>query len=105
MTPRPVENRESAFARFAERYSAAKGEPAPTAFAQAAARNDLILEDDEAPRLPRAAAATAARLSPAAAARMERLQALARPRPAAKPDARLDDDLFEAPRRAAGGQR
>jgi hypothetical protein len=104
--PRPAENRESAFARFAERYSAAKGEPAPTALAEAAARNDLILEDDEAPRLPRAAAAATARLSPAAAARMERLQALARPRPGTlKPDARLDDDLFEAPRRASGGQR
>jgi Domain of unknown function (DUF6468) len=102
---RPAENRESAFARFAERYSAAKGEPAPTALAEAAARNDLILEDDEAPRLPRAAAAATVRLSPTAAARMERLQALARPRPTVKPDARLDDDLFEAPRRAAGGLR
>ena len=102
---RPAESRESAFARFAERYSAAKGEPAPPALAEAAARNDLILEDDEAPRLPRAAAAATVRLSPTAAARMERLQALARPRPTVKPDARLDDDLFEAPRRAAGGLR
>ena len=97
---RPAENRESAFARFAERYGASKTGPSPTALAEAAARNDLILEDDEAPTL-RAAPVT--RLPPAAAARMERLQALARPRPApAKP---ADEDLFEAPRRAAGGLR
>ncbi|MEJ0064538.1 MAG: hypothetical protein WDM85_03235 [Caulobacteraceae bacterium] len=48
------EPREPAFARFAERYSAAKGEPAPAALAEAVARNDLILEDDEAPRAARA---------------------------------------------------
>jgi hypothetical protein len=100
---RPAENRESAFARFAERYGAAKPGPSPAAIAEAAARNDLILEDDE--RLaPRAAAIP--QLSPAAAARMERLQALARPRPTpAKLNTGPDDELFEAPRRAAGGLR
>jgi hypothetical protein len=101
--PRPGESREAAFARFAERYGSAKGGPSPTAIAEAAARNDLILEDDESPA-PRPAPAV--RLSPEAAARMERLQALARPRPqAAKLGLRADDDLFEAPRRAAGGLR
>jgi hypothetical protein len=102
---RPAESRESAFARFAERYGAVKTSHSPSALAEAAARNDLILEDDEAPAA-RPAPEAITRLSPAAAARMERLQALARPRPApAKPDARADDDLFEAPRRAAGGLR
>jgi hypothetical protein len=101
---RPQEARESAYARFAERYSAANAGPAQSALIEAAARNDLILEDDEAPA-PTPRAAPIVQLSPAAAARMERLQALARPRPAAKPDTRLDDDLFEAPRRAAGGLR
>ena len=62
-------------------------------------------EDDEAPAATAPRPAPVVQLSPAAAARMERLQALARPRPGAKPDARLDDDLFEAPRRAAGGLR
>ncbi len=101
---RPADSRESAFARFAERYSASKSGPSPTALAEAAARNDLILEADEAPA-PRAAAPVV-QLSPAAAARLERLQALARPRPApARPIASLDEELFEAPRRAAGGLR
>jgi hypothetical protein len=100
---RPAENRESAFARFAERYGAAKSGASPAAIAEAAARNDLILEDDAAPA-PRATAIT--QLSPAAAARMERLQALARPRPTpAKLNTGPDDELFEAPRRAAGGLR
>jgi hypothetical protein len=100
---RPAENRESAFARFAERYGAAKSGPSPAAIAEAAARNDLILEDDERPA---ARAAAVAQLSPAAAARMERLQALARPRPTpAKLNTGPDDELFEAPRRAAGGLR
>jgi hypothetical protein len=104
MAPRPAETRESAFARFAERYGASKTGPSPAALVEAAARNDLILEDDETPATaPRPAPVV--QLSPAAAARMERLQALARPRPVAKLEARLDDDLFEAPRRAAGGQR
>jgi Domain of unknown function (DUF6468) len=102
---RPADNRETAFARFAERYSASKAGPSPSALAEAAARNDLILEDDDAPAPPTQRPAPVPQLSPAAAARMERLQALARPRPAAKPDARLDDDLFEAPRRAVGGLR
>jgi hypothetical protein len=112
--PRPAENRESAFARFAERYSASRAGPSPSALAEASARNDLILEDEGEPA-PLATPAPRpvltprpspfAQLSPAAAARMERLQALARPRPATKPDAPLDDDLFEAPRRLAGGQR
>lgn len=100
---RPAENRESAFARFAERYGSGKAGPSPAAIAEAAARNDLILEDDERPA-PRAAAIP--QLSPAAAARMERLQALARPRPApSKLNTGPDDELFEAPRRAAGGLR
>jgi hypothetical protein len=102
---RPAEPRESAFARFAERYGSARSGPSPTAIAEAAARNDLILEDEEIPAA-RAAPEPITRLPPAAAARMERLQALARPRPAAaKPDGRADEDLFEAPRRAAGGFR
>jgi hypothetical protein len=103
---RPAESRESAFARFAERYGQTKAGPSPAALADAAARNDLILEDDETPAA-RATSAAIARLSPEAAARMERLQALARPRPAAaQPAGRADDDLFEAPpRRAAGGFR
>jgi Domain of unknown function (DUF6468) len=102
---RPAEPRESAFARFAERYGSTRAGPSPTALSEAAARNDLILEDEEAPTL-RSVSEAITRLPPAAAARMERLQALARPRPAAaKPDARADEDLFEAPRRAAGGFR
>jgi len=102
--PATAENRGSAFARFAERYGAAKAGPPPSALAEAAARNDLILEDEEAPPAPRAQPVV--QLSPAAAARMERLQALARPRPAAaKLGVRADDELFEAPRRAAGGLR
>jgi len=102
---RPAESRESAFARFAERYGAAKSGHSPSVLAEAAARNDLILEDDAAPAA-RPPSEAIARLSPAAAARMERLQALARPRPAAsKPDARNDDELFETPRRAVGGLR
>jgi hypothetical protein len=100
---RPAEPRESAFARFAERYGAVKGGPSPVALAEAAARNDLILEDDEPPS-PRAPA-PAVQLSPAAAARLERLQALARPRPAPARPMQSDDELFETPRRAAGGLR
>jgi hypothetical protein len=103
---RPAESRESAFARFAERYGHAKAGPSPAALADAAARNDLILEDEETPAA-RTTSAAIARLSPEAAARMERLQALARPRPAqARPVGRADDDLFDAPpHRAAGGFR
>ena len=107
---RPDESRETAFARFAERYGSAKSAHSPSALAEAAARNDLILDDVAPPSSPAPSALTQngalARLSPAAAARMERLQALARPRPAtSKPDVRGDDELFEAPRRAAGGLR
>jgi len=103
---RPAESRDSVFARFAERYGQAKAGPSPAALADAAARNDLILEDDETPAA-RPTSPAIARLSPEAAARMERLQALARPRPQpAQPAGRADEDLFEAPpRRAAGGFR
>jgi hypothetical protein len=104
---RPAESRESAFARFAERYGAKGGLPVQ-ALAQAAARNDLILEDEAPP--PRAASvAAAARIAPEAVARIERLRALARtPAPAAsRARAPADDELFDAPapRRAAGGLR
>ena len=103
---RPFQTRETAFARFAERYGARPAQQPLAALAEAAARNDLILEDEEeaAP-----APAAAPRISAEAAARIARLQALARPRPAAAtaPIARAtDDDLFEAPpRRAAGALR
>jgi hypothetical protein len=105
--PRPL-TRESAFARFAERYGAKQPTQQPlSAFAEAAARNDLILEDEEELEPPPAPAAT--RLPADAAARIARLQALARPRPtaaAAAPAPRVsDDDLFEAPLRRAGGLR
>lgn len=98
------QTRETAFARFAERYNAGvRGNP--PALVEAAARNDLILEDDEADDAP------ASRLAPDVVARFERLRALARsPRAAAaapRPSV-SDDDLFEAPaplRRAAGGYR
>ncbi len=100
--------RDSAFVRFAERYGAAKSAPAPSARAEAGARNDLILED-EAP-----AAAPAPRIAPEAIARIERLRAFGRPPSAASVAAArpvllraADDELFDppAPRRAAGGQR
>jgi len=99
--PRPAQTRESAFSRFAERYGA---KPMPSALAEAAARNDLILEDDDEP-----AAAPAPRIAPEAIARIERLRAFGRPsspspaRPA--PLRPADDELFDAPepRRAAGG--
>jgi hypothetical protein len=99
---RPQPARDSAFARFAERYGARSPQQPLAALAEAAARNDLILEDEEPPAPP-----PAARISPDAAARIARLQALARPRPAAAPqDRSADDDLFEdAPRRAAAGLR
>jgi hypothetical protein len=105
-SPRPGESRDSAFARFAERYGSTKPGPSPSALADAAARNDLILEDDEQP-VRRPTSTPSVRLSPEAAARMERLQALARPRPSpAKPNSSADEDLFEGPpRRLAGGFR
>jgi Domain of unknown function (DUF6468) len=107
--PKPVPElaaavtRESAAQRFSERFGALRAAAAPTSpIAQAAARNDLILEDDAPATItPRPALV-------AANDRLERLRALARPRPeAAKPRPRLDDDLFELgePRRAAGGAR
>ena len=103
--PRPTATRDSAFARFAERYGAKGAQQPLSALAEANARNDLILEDDEEPAPP----AVAPRISAEAAVRIARLQALARPRPpaAAAPAPRLtDDDLFEAPpRRAVGGLR
>lgn len=99
---RPLQTRESAFARFAERYAARPVHQPLAALAEAAARNDLILEDeDDAARTP-----SAVRLPADAAARIARLQALARPRPtaAAPGNTRADDDLFDAsPRRVAGG--
>jgi Domain of unknown function (DUF6468) len=109
---RPFQTRDSAFARFAERYGAKTGPQQPlSALAEAAARNDLILEDEEeaAPARTASPAPSAARIPADAAARIARLQALARPRPAtaAAPISRVaDDDLFEAPpHRAAGGLR
>jgi hypothetical protein len=104
--PRPQPTRDSAFARFAERYGARPAQPPLAALAEAAARNDLILEDEEEATPPLSLAPTA-RIPADAAARIARLQALARPRPATAAPARLaDDDLFDAvPRRAAGGLR
>jgi Domain of unknown function (DUF6468) len=108
-SPRPAPpSREAALQRFSERYGATKAAAAPTPLAQAAARNDLILEDE-----PRSAKPAPER--PAASDRLERLRALARPRPDAavrtdpiRPAARIDDELFDAPeprRMAAGGGR
>jgi hypothetical protein len=107
----PAPSREAALARFAERYGARPG-ASPVALAEAAARNDLILEDDEAPAAPRRAPPPAAgpRLAPEVLARMERLRAFARPQ-GASPTAMpvlirpAEDELFDAPRRAAGGGR
>jgi hypothetical protein len=108
---RSAQNRESAFARFAERYGARSAtHHSPSALAEAAARNDLILEDEE----DVAPAAPAPRIAPEAAARLERLRALARsssaaPVQPAKPVLlrAVEDELFDAPapRRAAGGLR
>ena len=104
-TPAAAPTRETAAQRFSERFGAMRAAAVPVSpIAQAAARNDLILEDDAppAPIAPPRPALVAAN------DRLERLRALARPRPeAAKPRPRLDDDLFEMgePRRAAGGAR
>ena len=97
--PHPAQSRGSAFARFAERYGA---KSPPTAQAEAAARNDLILEDDDAPP-----AAPPPRIAPEAIARIERLRAFGRPAQGAKPAPlrSADDELFDAPRLAAGGMR
>ncbi|HVN01707.1 MAG TPA: DUF6468 domain-containing protein [Caulobacteraceae bacterium] len=109
--PRPAQSREEVLARFSERFAA---RPAPAALAEAAARNDLILEDEAAASAPPTPAelrpgAPASRLTPDAQARIERLRALAAPKPAlraaAAPRRAADDELFEAPRRAAGGYR
>ncbi|MGH6955971.1 MAG: DUF6468 domain-containing protein [Caulobacteraceae bacterium] len=108
---RPPEGRDAVFARFAQRYGARPAAGPVSALAEAAARNDLILEDELEPTpapSTEAALRAAPRIAPEAMARIERLRALARPRPqsglrAAGPRAN-DDDLFEAPaRRAAGG--
>jgi uncharacterized protein DUF6468 len=105
---RPGLSRDTAFARFAERYGAKPGR-SPSAIAEAAARNDLILEDEIDDAAPSPAAA-APRIAPEAAARIERLRALARTPVAAaapKPPLRaVDDELFDAPPlRVAGGAR
>jgi hypothetical protein len=105
--PRPQPTRDSAFARFAERYGARPAQQPLAALAEAAARNDLILEDEEE-AAPEPVLAPAARIPADAAARIARLQALARPRSSAPaaPARLADDDLFDAaPRRAAGGLR
>jgi hypothetical protein len=103
----PAQTRDSAFARFAERYGA---KVSPPAIAEAAARNDLILEDEDEPRAPAPALAASLgrRIAPEAVARIERLQALARtPAALAKPRGPVDDELFDAPspRAAVGGVR
>jgi|HubBroStandDraft_1064217.scaffolds.fasta_scaffold39173_2 hypothetical protein len=104
---RPGLSRDTAFARFAERYGAKPGR-SPSAIAEAAARNDLILEDEIDGAAPSPAAA-APRIAPEAVARIERLRALARTPSAAAPKPPLraaDDELFDAPPlRAAGGAR
>jgi len=106
---RPAQTRDGAFARFAERYGAKVAQPV-SALAEAAARNDLILEDEGelgAPTHVRAPA-LARRIAPEAVARIERLQALARtPAQVAKPRGPVDDELFDAPapRAAFGGGR
>jgi hypothetical protein len=106
---RPAQSREDVLARFSERYAAAARptQQPLSAFAEAAARNDLILEDDVpvAPQRPE----RPSRLTPEAAARIERLKALTQPKqataaitPIRRP---VEEELFEAPRRAAGGFR
>jgi hypothetical protein len=101
-----VSVREAAAQRFAARFAGAGKNAMPaSAIAQAAARNDLILEDE--PGLE-----PAVRPVETPNPRLDRLRALAaRPRPEARPAPaaarRLDDDeLFDAqPHRAAGGAR
>jgi hypothetical protein len=105
---RPIQTRDSAFARFAERYGAKISQPV-SALAEAAARNDLILEDEDESEAPAPVLASLARrIAPEAVARIERLQALARtPAAIAKPRGPVDDELFDAPppRAVAGGAR
>ena len=77
--PAPFQTRDSAFARFAERYGAKAAQQQPlSALAEAAARNDLILEDDEEAAPARNTVPRAVRRPPPAdaAARIARLQAL-----------------------------
>jgi hypothetical protein len=106
--PRAAPARETAFSRFAERYGAKSGH-SPAVLAEAAARNDLILEDEiDAPVATSPFSARPASLAPEAAARIERLRALARTPAtlAPKPARAADDELFDAPPlRAAGGMR
>ena len=95
--PQPAVARETAFARFAERYGAAPkaSEPPPVV---ASPRSDLILEDeDERPFAD----------PPAVSARLERLRNLAQLQLSLRAGERGDDELFEAPppRRVAGGSR
>ena len=104
--PRPTLSREAALQRFSERFGAARPPEAFSPITQSTARNDLILEDELEP----AAAPKPTSLRPALANndRLERLRALARPRPdLARTAAPIDDELFDAsaPRRAAGGGR
>ena len=108
----PPPTREAAVQRFSERYAAAPA-AAASPIAQAAARNDLILDDeDAAPSPPRAPMPRRlAPVAPVANDRLERLRALTQPRPAAaaRPRPRpVEDDLFDAPeprRLAVGGVR
>jgi hypothetical protein len=112
----PPPTREAAVQRFSERYAAAPAAATPAAaspIAQAAARNDLILDDeDAAPSPPRTPMPRRlAPVAPVANDRLERLRALTQPRPAAaaRPRPRpVEDDLFDAPeprRLAVGGVR
>jgi len=94
--PQPAVARETAFARFSERYGAAPkaSEPPP-----ARPRSDLILEDeDERPFAD----------PPQVSARLERLRHLAQLRSSLQAGGgRGDDELFEAPppRRVGGSRR
>jgi hypothetical protein len=112
---RPAASRDEVLARFSERFAAARPASAPSpqasALAEAAARLDLILEDETpTPSQPARASEPVSRLTPEAQARLERLRALTAPKPAAPraappPRRTADDELFDAPRRVAGGYR
>jgi hypothetical protein len=105
--PETAPGREQVLQRFAERYGPMGASPASQAasthaLAQAAARNDLILEDEPEvePKI--------ALLRRPVNERLERLKALAQPRalPARPAAARIEDELFEGPDlRRAGGVR
>jgi hypothetical protein len=94
--PQPAVARETAFARFAERYGAAPKASAPP-LAVAPPRSDLILEDDDERPFTD---------PPQVSARLERLRHLAQLRASLQAGGR-DDELFEAPtpRRVAGSRR